>query len=147
MRKSGNGYTISLDFSYLDRKLDAAQLAWDIQAAADIQRYMPIDTGNLRQQTASLNAATQGTGQIYLYPPASDYGHYQWKGILYVDPITGKGAFYSPEYGFWSRPGVAKVPSDRFLQYQDPMAEREWEKAAIRDHAEDWKNVVRRALQ
>lgn len=147
LQKSGNGYSISLDFDYLDAKLDAAQYAWDVQAAADILNYMPIDTGNLRQQTAALNASTAGTGVIYLYPPASDYGHYQWKGELYVDPITGKGAFYSPFYGFWSRPGVEKVPSGRPLNYSDPMAEKEWEKAAYRDHKDEWVEIVRKALE
>lgn len=45
------------------------------------------------------------------------YAHYQNEGILYVDPITAKGAFYNENYGFWSRPNTKKVSSNRPLNY------------------------------
>lgn len=45
------------------------------------------------------------------------YAHYMNEGILYVDPITGKGAFYNENYGFWSRPNTKKVSSGKTLNY------------------------------
>lgn len=45
------------------------------------------------------------------------YAHYQNEGILYVDPDYKVGAFYSPSYGYWSRPKVKKIPSTRKLEY------------------------------
>lgn len=44
----------------------------------------------------------------------SPYAHYQYVGKLYVME-NGKGAYYSPDYGYWSKPGVTKIPTDRDL--------------------------------
>ena len=57
------------------------------------------------------------------------YSHYVYEGLLYVDPEYKVGAFYSPEYGFWSRPNVKKVPSDRRLQYRtiNPYSTDHWD--------------------
>ena len=45
--------------------------------------------------------------------------NYLYEGKLMVDPITLKGAFFSPNYGFWSRPNTQKIidPKDRDLKY------------------------------
>lgn len=145
--KNGNGYKLKMDFGELGRKFDQAQMALDRQVWIDVQQYMPLDTGNLKGQTNVLNNVIAGTGKVYMYPPESEYGHYQYEGIVYVDPVYQIGAFYSPEYGFWSRPGVAKVPSDRELTYSQPRAEAHWGEAAYRDHAKEWYEVVRRVLE
>lgn len=145
--KNGNRYKLKMDFGELGRKFDQAQMALDRQVWIDVQQYMPLDTGNLKGQTNVLNNVIAGTGKVYMYPPESEYGHYQYEGIVYVDPVYQVGAFYSPEYGFWSRPGVAKVPSDRHLTYSQSRAEAHWGEAAYRDHAHEWYNVVRRVLQ
>lgn len=47
------------------------------------------------------------------------YARYHWFGKLMVDPVTHKGAFYSPTYGFWSRKDVNKVLTNRDLKYND----------------------------
>lgn len=70
----------------------------------------------------------------------SPYAHYQFEGILYVDPLTKKGAFTDGEGRFWSRPGVAKVPSDRKLEYsafRHPLATDHWDKAMRVSRGED----------
>jgi len=85
-------------------------------------------------------------GEVYFLPPNSDYGHYQWEGIKYVDPDYGIGAFYSEDYGFWSRPGVEKIPSSDPLHYSDPNAHAHWDEYAFNMHADSWVEVVRRAL-
>lgn len=73
--------------------------------------YVPFDNGVL---AASGRVIGQGDALIYDTP----YARYHWFGKLMVDPITGKGAFFNPKYGFWSRKGVNKVLTDRDMQYQ-----------------------------
>lgn len=111
----------------------------------DIQQYMPLDKGTLIAETNMLNQSTRG--EVYLYPPDSDYGHYQYEGIKYIDPVYKVGAFYSEDYGFWSRPGIKKIPSDEFLFYQRPEAEAHWDERARLDHEKDWLKVARRAIK
>lgn len=145
LQKTGNGYKLNLNFGDLGDKLDFAQYCLDNQVWQDVQKYMPIDTGNLISQTNVLNAVT--SKKVYLYPPTVEYGHYQYEGIVYVDPVYGKGAMYDPEYGFWSRPGVQKVPSDRPLNYSNPNATAKWGETAYNNHKDDWVRVVERAIE
>lgn len=68
---------------------------------------------------------------IYALP----YARYHWFGKLMVDPITKKGAFYNPLYGFWSRPNVQKVLTNRDLNYQgSPMRGSRWVERAWIDN-------------
>lgn len=78
----------------------------------------------------------------------SPYAHYQWEGKLYVDPITKKGAFFSPDYGYWSRPNVKKEPTDIPLQYTKLTATPHWEQSAYdvfkADVADELTKYIRR---
>lgn len=77
--------------------------------------YIPMD--DARQLILSGTDATKiGSGEVIWDTP---YANYLYEGKLMVDPITLKGAFYSPDYGFWSRPNTAKImdPSGRDLIY------------------------------
>ena len=142
---SGPGYTIKVSYEAFGKRLDKAQDALDAQVWQDIQRYMPMDTASLIVETDTLNKSTRG--EVYLYPPDSDYGHYQHEGEVYEDPVYGKGAFYDPEYGYWSRPGVKKVPSGTPLNYGRESAEALWDVAAEKNHAKSWLAVARRAMK
>lgn len=139
------GLKITLNFTPLGIKLDRAQDILDAQVWNDVQKYMPLDTGTLKSQTNALNQTVRG--RVYLYPPESDYGHYQYEGVVYVDPVYNKAAFYTPEYGFWSRPGVEKIPSDRKLTYSQPNATAHWGETAYQNHNQEWVEIVKRALQ
>lgn len=148
-RKSinGNTVTINIDVSDLGKALDRAQDALDSQVWEDIQKYMAFDTGALIQQTDIVNKSVRG--EVYFLPPNSDYGHYIWQGEKYVDPQYKVGAFYSEEYGFWSRPGVEKIPSGIPLNYSkenNPDAQAHWDEVAFTNHYDDWVNVVKRNL-
>jgi len=57
-----------------------------------------------------------GSGQVIWDSPDAQY---LYEEKLMVDPITLKGAFFSPDYGFWSRPNTEKIlsPSGRKLEY------------------------------
>ncbi len=70
-------------------------------------------------------SAITGPDYIVYRHPGS---HYQWAGILYVDPKYKKGAFYSPDYGYWSRPGESKEPTARKLHYHTELGGSHWEK-------------------
>lgn len=58
----------------------------------------------------------------------SPYAHYQYVGKLYVDPKYKKGAFYSPDYGYWSRPGITKIPTSQNLKYHTTGTGSYWDK-------------------
>lgn len=57
-----------------------------------------------------------GSGKVIWNTPDANY---LYDGKLMVDPITLKGAFFSPNYGFWSRPNTQKIsdPEGRELTY------------------------------
>lgn len=57
-----------------------------------------------------------GSGQVVWNTPDANY---LYEGKLMVDPFTLKGAFFSPNFGYWSRPGVEKImdPSGKNLEY------------------------------
>lgn len=71
---------------------------------------MPQDSGMMIANTRNPEG-----GLVTVETP---YAHYMNEGIKYVDPKTGKGAFYNETYGFWSRPNTKKVPSDEPLNYR-----------------------------
>lgn len=86
--------------------------------------YTP-DRNGILKASIRLNSKI-GSG---LLTQATPYARYQYYGVLYVDPIYQKGAFYSDDYGFWSRKGVKKVPSNRELNYskaKSPLAGKLW---------------------
>lgn len=139
------GCEINVNMDRIGEKIDRAQDILDDQVWSDVQMYMPKNTGNLIQQTNMINNATRG--EVYLYPPELDYGHYQYEGIKFVDPVYKKGAFYSPEYGFWSRPGVDKIPSGEPLSYSNPKAEAHWGDVAMQNHKSQWIKVAKNALK
>lgn len=135
------GASISINLERFGHKVDIAQDAVDAQVWNDMQRYMPRDTGEFIAETNILNQSTRG--EVYKYPPSSDRGHYLYEGIKYVDPEYDKGAFYNPDFGFWSRPGVKKVPSAEPLFYSNPSAEAHWDEVAAQNHMKQWVQVAK----
>lgn len=91
--------------------------------------YVPADSLTLAQ---NVRVYVEGDEGVVHY--ISPYAHYQHEGVLYVDPITGKAAYTNGEGLFWSRPGVAKVPSGRQMQhstFRHPLATSHWDKAML----------------
>lgn len=75
-----------------------------------LRLLMPMDSAIMMANTRNSTP-----GIITIETP---YAHYMNEGILYVDPITGKGAFHDSISGrFWSRPNTKKIPSSRKLNY------------------------------
>lgn len=95
--------------------------------------YVPFDNGPLKNQIA---VSMDGTYYDYISP----YTRYHWYGKLMVDPITKKGAFFNPDYGFWSRPGVPKELTDKDMNYRGaPMRGPKW---TIRAWADNQNQVI-----
>ena len=125
------GTSVNINMTRFGIKLDRAQDALKEQFLLEMLEHVPGEGGGqLRQDIKTFNENSGERDVVYAYNPNGvEYSHYQHEGILYVDPITKKGAFYNPEYGFWSRPllkGGTKVPSTRLLHYKNPEARRDW---------------------
>lgn len=65
-------------------------------------------------EASRLNTNIKFTDHSIIYD--SPYAHYQYIGKLYVME-NGKGAYYSPEYGFWSKPKGTKTATNRDLNH------------------------------
>ena len=141
--KVGSGYKLVIDHGELGKRLDLAQSVLDAKVWQDVQRYMPHDTGTLISLTNALNASV--SGKVYLFPPDSDYGHYQYEGIKYIDPVYHFAGFMTDE-GWKSRKGVKKIPSGEPLKYTDPSAHAHWGEYAFQQHQQEWFDSVKRAL-
>lgn len=83
-----------------------------------MDKYVPYDEGNLRK-----NVDLSNPTQIVYESP---YAHYQYEGVLYVMD-NGKGAYYSPDYGFWSKKGVAKTRTGTPLNYHTAGTGDHWD--------------------
>lgn len=86
-----------------------------------IDKYTPRDTNTL------IGTVEISPFQIWY---KQKYAWYIYQGEKYIDPLYGIGAFYSPDYGFWSRPGVTKIPSGEKLKFQGSGTDHWDEKAA-----------------
>ena len=120
-----------------------AQYRWSEIVFNDSIPYMPAVTGTFINQCYLLSEPLFDQGEL-LYAAGDanhGYAHYLWEGILYVDPDYGKGAFYNPDFGFWSRPGVSKVPTSKPLEYNDGVnddAGPRWVERAAADLYPRW---------
>lgn len=91
-----------------------------------IDPYTPHDSGNLQSNV---------TIRPFEIEYNSRYAHYIYTGEVYVDPLYNVGGFYSEEIGWWSRPGVQKVPSGRSFKHfntnTNPKATDHWDSVAV----------------
>lgn len=122
------GVSVNINMTRFGIKLDNSQAALHNEFLTRMLQHVPgEDGGSLRADIKEFNETNGDLSTIYAYNPNGvPHGHYQWAGIVYVDPKTGKGSFYTPEYGHWSRPGVEKVSTTRLLHYRNPEAKRDW---------------------
>lgn len=143
------GFQVDISAKRFGTKLDNAQDAMKEQLVQDMLKYVP--TGETRALYNDIKTFNETNGErdvVYAFNPNGvPYGHYQHEGIMYADPVTGKGAFYTPGYGYWSRPGVTKVPTTRLLQYQNPNAKRQWLRYAAEHDREDVVKAAKRGFR
>lgn len=99
-----------------------------------MDKYVPKDNGDLRNEhSLTANSIT------YEMP----YAHYQYIGKLYVMD-NGKGAYYSPDYGFWSK--KPKYPTDIPLKQKtgEPYWDKQMVSAEIDDVVKEVQNYINR---
>lgn len=132
-------FTVKVDFSDAAKVLEnhGLEKGGRVQAffTNEVMRrsdpYVPFSSGPLKN-TARITADMDGI--VYNQP----YARVHWYGKLMVDPVTKKGAFFSPEYGFWSRPKVKKEQSDRDMEYQGaPLRGPKWVERSWLDNKYD----------
>ena len=83
-----------------------------------MDKYVPYRDGNLRKNVD----LSDPTKIVY----NSSYAHYQYEGVLYVMD-NGKGAYYSPSYGFWSDKGKQKTRTSTLLNYHTAGTGDHWD--------------------
>lgn len=90
-----------------------------------IDPYTPHDTGTLQSNVII---------RPFEIEYNSRYAHYIYTGEVYVDPLFNVGGFYSPNYGWWSRPGIKKKASGRSFKHfntnTNPNATDHWDEVA-----------------
>lgn len=118
----------------------AVQVAVAQEALRLCDPLVPFDTGVLKQ---SAHIADGGETIVWEQP----YAKYQYYGMLMVDPKYKKGAMFSHDYGFWSRPGVTKELTDKLLEYHGQGESHWFEKAMQNGGREQLVNVARREVQ
>lgn len=87
-----------------------------------MDKYVPYDLGNLRT-----NKDIQPESITYMSP----YARYIYYGKKMVMPENGKSAFYSPNYGYWSKKGEKKVLTNEDLVYHTPGTGPFWDKRMV----------------
>ncbi len=78
-----------------------------------MEKYVPMDNGTLREVVDE-----QDNKVIYQSP----YAHYQYIGILYVDPVTGSS---------FARKDTKKVPTNKSLKYHTPGTGPYWDRRMV----------------
>ena len=91
-----------------------------------MKKYVPADTNVLN------DPIIEGTNIIY----NQDYARYQYHGKLMVME-NGKGAYYSKDYGFWSKPHGTKVLTDVDLHYHTAGTGSYWDKKMVSAEMQD----------
>lgn len=87
--------------------------------------YVPADSLTLAQ-----NVSVEATDTNATITYKSPYAHYQYEGVVFVDPLYGVGGFTKDGTEFWSRPGVPKKKSGRKLNHsagRHPKAQSKWD--------------------
>lgn len=138
--------TMAYNSTPMDRITDPAQLLDDVTMQRIHAFILPFYDRYTPKAENILAGTAKALAEYILYD--TPYAHYIWEGRLMVDPDTGKGAFYNPEYGFWSRPGIPKVydPKGRKLQYQAAAATAHWDDTAWANHREEMMEGITKIL-
>ena len=86
-----------------------------------IDPYTPRDIGTLSRNV------TEMPFKLHYKEP---YAHYQYMGVVYVDPVYYDPMWAASMYGWWSRNGVTKKRTNRPLNYsqdKNPYATDHWD--------------------
>lgn len=103
-----------------------------------MDKYVPYREGNLR------SIVDLQTEKITYESPYARYMYHGKKMVM----DNGKSAFYSPDYGFWSKKGEKKHLTNKDLVYHTPGTGPYWDKkmvsAEINDVVKEVQNFIDR---
>lgn len=131
----GPNYQVNMhiDLDRFEKQYNHAQYALDSTVMANMEPYMPRDTGIFINVTKAMSAALAGTGKVVAAAPPM--GRFLYEGKVMVDEVTG-----SP----WARPGARKIVTDRDLTYSNPKATPHWFDTAKEKHGKSWVKLVKK---
>lgn len=102
-----------------------------------MDKYVPMDEGNLRTNVSLT------TNTITYESPYARYQYYGKKMVM----SNGKSAYYSPDYGFWSKKGEKKIATNEDLVYHTPGTGSYWDKRMLsaekKDVIKEVKNFIK----
>lgn len=126
---------VDIDPTKFTSRVERANHALANEVMKDTDKFVPFLTGNLKN-------SARVDGDTITYP--GPYAHYQWEGIVYVDPKTD-AAGIPTRTGFFSRPGVTKVPSGRKLTYH-MQGQDHWIEPSKASNMEKWERFYAKEL-
>lgn len=115
--KNGQQVTTTLTFSPLfatikTENMKKAQVFIDSEVLRLCDPLVPMRSSTLIRSGSGHTVC--GSGLVTYNTP---YARYMYYGKKMIDPKYGKGAFYSVNYGYWSRPNVKKQLTEIPLKY------------------------------
>ena len=117
----GKEFYVKIDMSGWAKKHEEAQKWLDQRIIEDMEQYVPIRTGALRNYLRTVNAPRYGTGSLYVYKKPLP----QYPTLLY--------------YGYNAQ--------GRPIRYSCPTAQAMWFEVAKRTHGREWSEGVGRIVK
>lgn len=140
---------VNIDVKKIIREYSAkrkkAKMMLKNEIIKDCDPFVPMLNGYLKNSPLK-SIKTDDDFIVYNSP----YARYQYYGILMVDPITLKGAFFDPDYGYWSRPGVSKITTSIPLHYSKghhPKACSRWFEKGKTVYGKSWIEAARKVYK
>lgn len=125
---------VDIDTDLMNKRSKSADESLANEILKDTDKFVPKLTGKLSQM-----AHTEGNQVIYPGP----YAHYQYEGIVYVDPKTGAAGFETKN-GWKSKYGVTKVPSGRTLNHKNGRSR--WFEASKAENKSKWVRFYKKEI-
>jgi len=113
-------FHVHIDMSRWAKGHEEAQKWLDRQIIEDMEPFVPIRTGRLRNYLKNVNAPRYGTGSLYVYKKPLP----QYPTLLY--------------YGYNS--------NGKPIRYSCPTAQKMWFEATKRVHGREWSEGVRQRI-
>jgi len=137
IKQSSDCMSVNISFDRLARYMSASQRALDKQVLTDMIPFMPMESGNLTQETLAMNEPNIGSGELIL--DTTEYARFLYHGKVMVHEPTGST---------WAPAGEEKVVTPIPLNYSKsahPNAGPEWFERAKEAKKRTWLKVAREA--
>lgn len=131
--------SVKVDVSRLSKHLDEAQTYLEHQVIADTSRFVPFNGGNLR---GSVYSGVSANGDHYV-AWNTPYAHYQYEGVLYVNPKHNASCFIDAKGDLHGFKGP-RVPTGRHLTYHAEGTGDHWFTSAKRLYGEEWVRATKK---